>query len=306
MKRLCPICNQNEISYYAKQCRPCYLTSDEFLTRVRNQAVKANLAANESRWGEKQRNDWKFTVISPELAYVIGVYLTDGWMNIKRHTFGLDVTSESFSNYFRKCVSQLGLETKTRIRTKHGDGHKGTKPMYRTSFYSRTLCEWLDGNCQNKETIPTCIMDAPLECQIAFISGAVDGDGMVSNENGSVSIYGSKSWMSQLPLLLSLMGIRTGGYRYIKTLPSGKNYYAVSVHRQDFIDKGGFSGIDYKQSNLDNRPISLHQQKRDTCPTCGKLKSVRSNQCRACWRSDEKQLNHLRRISPLGNAAKKA
>ena len=304
-KRLCPTCQTNYISgWKAKECNSCHRKNPEFIARMREQSHRANKKANEVRWGAKQANDWYYSVMSPELAYIIGAYITDGWVNLKRHTLGLDVTSESFSDYFTDCLKLIGLSPGNAIRTKHGANHKGKLPAYRTHVYSRTLCIWLKQNTDDKKRIPQQIFNAPIECQIAFLSGTIDGDGMVSNEGGNIAVYGSSHWMIQLPSLLTQMNIRTGGYRFIKTLPSGKNYYAVSIHRQDFIDKQGFSAVSYKHDNLITRPPKKDRAKRDTCPNCGKQKLVKSKTCHRCYVTSSEHQNRLRDISASGHAAR--
>lgn len=300
-KRLCPTCQVNYISgWKAKQCNACYRKSDALIDRLRKQSSKANKQANEVRWGEKQVDDWTYTSMSPELAYIVGSYLTDGWVNIKRHTLGLDVTSETFAKYFTECLVKVGLQPANAIRTKLPKTHKGKRAIHRSHVYSRTLCVWLKEQCCEKEKIPLAIFQSSLECQIAFLAGAIDGDGMVANEGGHIAVYGCCAWMSELPILLQWMNIRTGGYRFIKTLESGKDFYAVSVHRQDFIDRNGFCAVDYKQENILNRPPRKDRRKKDLCPNCGKLKGIKSPLCHHCAITSPGHKEHLRNIALEG------
>ena len=304
-KRLCPTCQSNYmVRWDAKQCNSCNRKSDEFINRMRDQSKRANKRANEVRWGEKQTNDWHYDLMSPELAYLIGSYLTDGWINIKRHTLGLDVTNESFAKYFTECLKKLGLEPANGIRIKHAKTHKGKKPIHRTRVYSRTLCAWLKEQCDEKNKIPMSIVQSSQECQIAFLAGAIDGDGMVANEGGHIAVYGCAGWMGELPLLLKQIGIRTGGYRFIKTLPSGKRFHAVSIHRQDFIDRNGFCAVDYKQANILIKPPKKDRTKRDFCPQCGKQKRFKSLLCHHCSVTSSEHKEHMRNIASKGANAR--
>jgi hypothetical protein len=302
-KRLCPTCKTNYMSgWKSVECRQCYLKSDRFLDQLRRNASKANIAANQARWGEQQANDWRYSGMSPALAYIIGTYLTDGWINIKRHTLGLDVTSETFAIYFTDCLRSIGLKPANEIRTKHGLTHKGKLPVHRTHVYSRTLCSWLKESCADKTRIPQQIFDAAPECQMSFICGAIDGDGMISNEGGSIAIYGCSLWMSELPALLARIDIRTTGYHFIKALPSGKRFHSVRIRREDFLERNGFSAVSYKQENLMNRPPRTDRTKHDTCPNCGKSKCVKSKLCAQCHFQSNERKEHMRSISAMGNA----
>jgi predicted RNA-binding Zn-ribbon protein involved in translation (DUF1610 family) len=118
-------------------------------------------------------------------------------------------------------------------------------------------------------------------------------------------LFGSAVYLEQIPLILDGLDIQTSGYKYIKTLPSGKQYCSVSIHRTDFLNKGGYCVIAFKQNRLVSANRKGQASKNHVpCPNCGKLKSPKAKKCRECFRVDEDQINHLRSIAADGGIAK--
>lgn len=305
-ERICPICKVNPLKYgKAKQCRQCYLKSDTFMTQLRNQSQRANKRANEVRWGEKQINDWHYSEMSPELAYVIGCYLTDGWINIKRKTIGMDNTCREYVDHFINCLISIGVDAKQdQTKTNHHVAHKGKLPVFRSRAYTQNLVTWLINCCASKSKIPDELLASSNKCKVAFLSACIDGDGCVDTF-GSIRVFGSSKYLEQLPVILDSLQIRTGGYKYIKTLPSGKLYCSVSINRTDFLNMNGSCYINSKQDRLLSGNRKGESAKNHApCPECGAPKSPNAKVCKACFKTDLSQIEHLKSIALKGANAR--
>jgi len=299
---ICPVCNRNEIkNVYSRQCRECYLKSPGFQERLRKQSRSANLKANQVRWAHK-KNHWQFSDSSPELAYIVGAYLTDGYISrmstSDRRISGFEIagTYPEFVDSVKQCMIEIRLsptDRKPKNRT-----HEGRKTQYRVASTSQSFGLWLDEQCNGKKRIPQFILEAPITHKIAFLAGAIDGDGCV-DEWGSITIYGTQIWMKELPILLSSVGIKTAGYRTVKVLTSGKMFARISINRTDFLRLGGFSTIPFKQSRL--ICPKRRQKTHYPCVVCGEFKSSQKDrQCRDCWKNSDALKSHMTQASKKG------
>ncbi len=297
----CPICHQIRMANKnAQQCRVCYLSSDKFHEQLRSQSKRANKRANEVRWAHKDRN-WIFSEPSEEIAYVVGAFLTDGW--IQRRSSASQVMGFSILGAYREfiihiyeCLNALKLNPVYQKPKYPSSTWKGRQIQYRVATHSQEFGRWLDQECGSKEKIPDFLWEASIPVKLAFLAGLVDGDGCVGT-GGNIVIFGTKIYMSLLPDFLERISLRTGGYHLIKILSSGKGFYRVSIHRADFINAGGKLIIRRKNERFHSPvrpPLPTY-----VCPKCKikRMKRKQAKQCQECWRHDPDWHEHLRRIN---------
>lgn len=199
-------------------------------------------------------NYWTFTASSEALAYVIGAYITDGMIGRDHRTnkpkqLVLNSSTEEFTQHIHDCLTKLDMSPRLGIH--HSPTRKGRSDLFSVAGYSSMFATWLLETCQGKSKIPTFLLHAPLSHQLAFLAGAIDGDGHVT-KHGSIRIRGVDEWLKELPTLLAIMGIRTSGYKTEAILQSGKSYYRVSIKRADFRALGGWCIINAKRDRILN------------------------------------------------------
>lgn len=188
------------------------------------------------QYGQGFSHHWSFSVLTPELSYLIGIYLTDGYIRYGYRTgninqFEIGSTTPEISQKCHEFLKLSGLPSRISYRDRTRTGRQAT---YLTSCYSTHFSTWLHDICHKKSVIPEIIMNASLENKIAFISGAIDGDGTVSRY-GIIYIRGIDDWLLMLPNLLDTLSIPCTGCQVASILPSGKEYRRVFINRKYFI-----------------------------------------------------------------------
>ena len=188
---------------------------------------------------------------SPELAYLIGVYLSDGnvYFDGKGHyDFRLKVKDLDFAQETKRCLEAIGLgasvlkwndffwlrcTSKGLYKLLRSIAEKGTKgDAGIREIYWEKLEEYVE---VDEETIRS------------FLRGLFDGDGS-----------SNRLFNTHLPLLLyakdllGRLGVRTGKVRLVsrkgtvnfiegRLIAKKKNCYSLRVNKKDFLAKVGFS-----------------------------------------------------------------
>lgn len=210
-------------------------------------------------------NKWSFVESSPQLCYIIGAYITDGNISFKGtipSALRVLIADSEFADKIESCIKLLALRTHRSIVTpyqstidnltkRNGKAPIHLKDLYKVSCNSKSFCEWLHSQCHRKDAIPEFIFNAPVDHQIAFLAGAIDGDGSIS-QNGVMKIVGIDGWLKELPALLDTMHIRHNGYMIERILESGKEFGKIIIRRSDYCDLGGWCSIPRKQQRLDH------------------------------------------------------
>ncbi len=184
--------------------------------------------------GRGVKHRWDFTSYDSELAYVVGLYLTDGWAMKAGIAFGS--TEPILIDRYTKALRHLRLPIAESIPAPN-ISHKGNKPIFEIRTYSKLFRNWLVEECQAKTAIPDGLMEASNEAKLMLLAGIIDGDGTV-RKDGSIRIRTTATWIHDLGDLLESLHIRHH-FRVDDILPSGKPYCAVSIRRSDYRALGG-------------------------------------------------------------------
>lgn len=259
--------------------------------------------------GRGRKNYWEFTQSSEALAYIIGAYLTDGFVRRSYRTkeptqFSVSVTSYEFVAQVERCLDQCGLKPKRQQDIVRDD----RLPRFTISTYCSMFATWIHNQCRGKAQIPDYLFSVPFTHQLAFLAGIIDGDGHVTKD-GSIKIRGIDDWIKMLPTLLEHMQIRSSGLKVSELLKSGKAYFRVSIRRSDFRDKNGWCAIPEKQYRIvhavETRTDRHPKRQTYVCPICGQNKMTIENaeSCRECYLSSERLHQHLVNIAPKGGKA---
>ena len=275
--------------------------------------------ANDLSPGQGIRHQWAFSGSSPELAYIIGLFLTDGTIRYAYKTqeprnLTFYNTTIEILDHLENCLFHIGLPAKrTTVVQKGVDNEKHNihiKPggiIYHTHCYSTLFARWIKQQCFGKSAIPAFLFKADLPDKMAFISAVIDGDGYVQ-ANGGIRIRNTQEWIRQLPTLLDSAGNRHADLRLVEILKSGKKLYGLSIRREDLRALGGHFYHPVKQDRMLNAVSDFSKfskpKPKTVCPNCGrKNKSKKSELCRECYLKSDKFREHLKRIAPLGGKA---
>jgi len=263
--------------------------------------------------GQGVKNYWEFTEMSKELAYIIGTYLTDGFVqrqykktNIRQ--IGLNCVDIEFADYFEYCINSIGLKCTRGTKPPKSEKHK---LQYTVSCYSSMFSQWIYDVTQGKDIIPDVIFNSSKECIMEFLAAIIDGDGNVGKD-GSITLSNTQKFILQLEDLLKIVEIRTNGARMNEILESGKEFYRIGIRREDFRNNGGFCKIPRKQHNVENgkEERTWRRPKRYTyvCPVCGKqiMKRKNAKMCGKCYHNSEELKERMKnQASKAGIAANK-
>lgn len=252
---------------------------------------------------------WKFEKMTPELAYLIGIYITDGNLRFdyysgKVTTVSIASTTIEIIDQCAKCLQSLELPCKI-SKIKKNQFHLGNKQMYTANCYSTLFSQWVFDVCGKKSKIPQEIMQGDIECKIAFICGAIDGDGSVSKQ-GAITLRGIDNWLFMLPDLLESLGIPCTGCSLVSMLKSGKEFRGVYINRKHFIEFNPHCYHPVRQDRMYNAKEDRGRRPKRykyPCPVCGELKMTNKGalSCRDCYLKSDRFHDHLVKIAPAGN-----
>lgn len=195
--------------------------------------------------------------LKKELAYLLGVYLTDG--SITNTNFDLQVIDKDFVEFTLKCWKKLIPKTKAYIRQRNDNDswNKQTRFIIRVGIGD--YANWFKQQTNNKHHLPLCIFDANDGLKRWFIAGIMDGDGWISKTirpsppskinkfQYRIGIGGvEEGWIYEFRDLLSKMHVKCNKIERIIT-KNGKWFCQFSVNPRTFFDNQLFFTIKRKQ-----------------------------------------------------------
>lgn len=262
---------------------------------------------------------WKEPEISPELAYIIGMFLTDGSIGFayktkKPRQLIIVSTTKEICDKLLLCYSAINIPTKLNGPYKQINPHH--KDQFVVAVYWSKYAEWILDITDDKNKIPNLIINGPFSYLAEFLAGVIDGDGSVSVE-GTIRIRNVQGWLADLPKVLKKLDIRTGGYKKLGTKPliTGKDYYNISIRRSDFIKYADNIAHPIKKYRIFNpkwrkrkykyrSPQERKRMPKVKCPIC-KIKRMHytAKHCQYCYRESEQFYKHLKSIAKKGNHA---
>jgi hypothetical protein len=173
---------------------------------------------------------------SAALAYVIGAFLSDGWVSSypanSQYFVGLESSDIRYLERFLEAAHMIGIKTKYIQKTRNGVN----KQMYRTQANSRALFEMLDGAKTDPERLRPWIEPFPWN----FLAAYVDGDGSLASGRISFSFCNERisHLVEDVLELVSLHPKRSSSCMRTVT-PNGNMYdgteYKVVMYRQEEI-----------------------------------------------------------------------
>jgi len=128
---------------------------------------------------------------TPELAYVIGLLVTDG--NLSRDGRHINMRSSDWDllETFRSC-----LKLKNKIAQSHNDGY-AKKPSYRVQFGNVQFYNWLISiGITPAKTYTIGKIKIPGEYFRDFLRGHLDGDGTIFTYQDTYNTYKGKQYVN--------------------------------------------------------------------------------------------------------------
>lgn len=224
---------------------------------IRNKLLKMGLT--------KMDPSWKYDGMSIPLAYLIGMYLTDGHISLNGYSGSLCLTisvidrefvEDSVGAYADTCGKIYGEPRRIIRENGFGNGSK-PKPQWTIGLVCNDLNRWILEKTERKGKIPNEIFSADKETKLSFIAGMLDGDGWAGkrkNSNCSTNAYSvgfcsASLWIYDFARILNSIGIRTGKVS-TRILKSGKEFHDMRIDKETFVLSGGYFRIKRKQSRI--------------------------------------------------------
>lgn len=215
--------------------------------------------------------------ISKELAYLLGVYLSDGSI-IKQESyrFTLKAIDKDFVENTLNSFKKIHPESNANIfiqkaRTRYWpDGRVSkTQDQYCIGLGFAKFGDFFKNQTNNKHHIPYIIWDASLQIKKWFIAGVMDGDGWISKtkrkeykKNGCkrdlyhgyqyrIGIGGVEDgWIHEFEILLHKMGVKTLKKEIDMIQPRVKPMVRFGININSFISHGLFFTMKRKQDRV--------------------------------------------------------
>lgn len=205
--------------------------------------------------------------LNKELAYLLGVYLTDGSISKQESfTFSLKAIDRDFVENTLRAYKAINPQCTASVyeqapRTRYWDDGRVSKTQIQYCInvgfakYGARFKEWTG----DKHHLPTIIWNAPLQVKRWFIAGIMDGDGWISKTPRPIpskrsqyrlGIGGIKDgWVWEFEKLLQKMGVKTCKPE-ICVDKRKTPFVRFSINNESFTSNGLFFTILRKQNRL--------------------------------------------------------
>lgn len=191
--------------------------------------LRLNLTDYLVKGGWSQKAATKPTEMTPDLAYVLGLIVSEGTLkkknvvSITNSNLGvLDRYQEAFTSVFGVVPERTLSSPKGRRYNIKGVTGTSNSDVYKMSFEEVKVVHWLKelGVVQKRKSevnnpsayrvVPWSILQAPTECRLAFIAAFLDGDGSVAQRKDTVALRfcsSSGQLLDQMQILLADLGV---------------------------------------------------------------------------------------------------
>lgn len=191
-------------------------------------------------------------------AYLLGIYLTDGSVNVdqkkKQYRFRTrSVDKDIAENVEMEAFNLLGVRNTVRECSPSKSGFSGSRKFYEIDIYCKDLCLFFIESTNNKKTLPEFVYRQSAEWRKEFLAGVLDGDGWcsISKDRAGSSTTRKPSWYSNIgvcgqygtyiggiPKLLSLHGVKNSKYIRESAGYGNTKMIEIYINSTDFVDSG--------------------------------------------------------------------
>ena len=195
--------------------------------------------------------------LKKELAYLLGVYLTDG--SITDKNFNLQVVDKDFAEHTLMCLKVIIPRTKACLRKRKDNGGWNKQERFVIKVGMGDYADWFRQQTNNKHHLPLCIFNANDGLKRWFIAGVMDGDGWISKTRRPsppsrinkfqyrIGVGGvEEGWIHEFRDLLLKMHVKCNKIERVIT-KNGKWFCRFNVNPKTFFDNKLFFTIKRKQ-----------------------------------------------------------
>ena len=218
--------------------------------------------------GIYNKNNWAFEQLTPELAYLVGVYLGDGFVrdNYENHTcmrFGLRSIDKDFLDYTAHCIKvTFGDTVPVTLRFENYTYKGKTKvvTMFMLDYTKNSFCSWLLSLSKDKQHIPEIIPRIKCGNTKAFLEGLLDSEGWFSirkelQQNGrhrfQLGIAACDNWILESKSIFQLCGIIIKKTQISKQKENKRTVYSYNLNPYSFALSGLQFHIKRKQDRVE-------------------------------------------------------
>lgn len=205
--------------------------------------------------------------LNKELAYLLGVYLTDGSISYQEsYSFQLKAIDKDFVenslNFYKKinpnCLATVFLQKGIERKWPEGRISK-CQDQYCINVGFAKYGQFFKDQTGDKHHIPFIVWAAPLQIKKWFIAGIMDGDGWISKtirENSKdyqyrIGVGGvEEGWIHEFYRLLQEIGVQLCKAEIDVRPPRKKPMVRFSIKTDSFAKHGLFFTVKRKQSRL--------------------------------------------------------
>jgi len=129
------------------------------------------------------KRSFKFEAWTPELAYVIGAYLGDGWLDLnQRYGFGIGSIDKEFIEKVKSCLTTFIKGNLNEIKQSEWNKQQSFKnnTVWKLTFTCKDFVIWLKDSCSGKEHVPINFPKDNILITTELINGFMDAEGYIS------------------------------------------------------------------------------------------------------------------------------
>jgi len=211
-----------------------------------------------------------------DLAYLIGVYLSDGsaHQSYGNWIVSLTVKDEDFAEEFAGVLSRISGQPV---------GWYTDGDMWKVSYYSKEMVLYLWDVTNHKAKIPESIALNDIPIKLSFLAGFLDGDGYItkhkSKDQYQIGFVGVDDWVKDtLPGFLLGLGMKPGKVNtsWPKTqFKANRPIHRVLVNVHSFVAAGGFARMKRKNDRI-LEYYELHQSEFTDAEKQRRYKRIKS------------------------------
>ena len=191
--------------------------------------------------------------LNKELAYLLGVYLTDG--SLTECNFNLQVIDKDFAERTLEFLRKIRPDSKAYLRSRNDNTSWNKEVRYVIKVGLGEYAEWFRNQTNSKHHIPISIWDANDGLKRWFIAGIMDGDGWISKTKRPsgdqyqyrIGIGGvEEGWINDFRELLNLMHVKCNKIERVIT-KNGIWFCRFGINPKSFFNSKLFFTIKRKQ-----------------------------------------------------------
>lgn len=206
-------------------------------------------------------NDWEYEQMTPSLAHLLGMALTDGCLHYSGKSGTLVLTHTAIDPEYVEAsidafASECGKTYKTPRAVGTNENFRGKQP-WTVDLVCADLNHWIAEQIDWKKKFPVEMWKASRESQLSFAAAMLDGDGWIAEQKHpkstslryKIGFCSESKWIYEFSGFLKSLGISSGKMR-TEILKSGKEFYTLSINHNEFVQGGGYFRIERKMARL--------------------------------------------------------